>query len=423
MDSASSAAPICSSIAGCKRWHGASNDADSEIARLLDLLEQQEKKRETHILIWANRKLCGNCHRVIVWNIGRPHWKTSDCLRHHVWILHHLLRLATSSPWPHLSVSKITASEDFPETNSEETGTCCIMAGLFIIWRRSEPTEQYDNVSKIQVCPRTKTSKIIPGNPNGLVTLCLIMSYTPKLSQTQYIMFIHFFNQENDDEPQSFWDTLPVFGHRMLVQHPCRPKQALASVSIPPFSGQTHLVGWLNINFDQFVPSIWMVWFYWSLKCFGYLWIVKKTSVFHVSVFLQQLQPPAASWDCWPYQPAAHQASWESHRAIHRLDLGQARSGHAAMLRSPSSSKGLHSHCLPLAQPPSNKTQQVSNRSSGNTKPKNRRSAMSFHLHPSTMSLYVYTLYWKHLPGSGTELVLEPLASASDLANGRNCND
>lgn len=47
---------------------------------------------------------------------------------------------------------------------------------------------------------------------------------------------------------------------------------------------------------------------------------------------------------------------------------------------------------------------------------------MSIHLHPSTMSLYVYTLYWKNLPGSGTELV-EPLASASDLANGRNCND
>ena len=88
-----------------------------------------------------------------------------------------------------------------------------------------------------------------------------VLSYTPKLSQTQHIIF----NQENDDEPQSFWDTLPVFGHWMLVQHPCRPKQPLASVSIPPLSGQTHLVGWLNINFDQFVPSIWMVWFYWYL--------------------------------------------------------------------------------------------------------------------------------------------------------------
>ena len=38
----------------------------------------------------------------------------------------------------------------------------------------------YDNVSKIQVCPRTKTSKIIPENPNGLVTFCLIPQNYPK---------------------------------------------------------------------------------------------------------------------------------------------------------------------------------------------------------------------------------------------------
>jgi hypothetical protein len=98
---------------------------------------------------------------MIVWKTLEDHIVTSDCLRHHVWILHHLLRLATSStPWPHLSVSKITASEDFAEeTNSEETGTCCIMAGLFIIWRRSEPTEYMTTSQKSRFVQERKPQK------------------------------------------------------------------------------------------------------------------------------------------------------------------------------------------------------------------------------------------------------------------------
>ena len=68
----------------------------------------------------------------------------------------------------------------------------------------------------------------------------------------QYFILFHQENDYDDDddddddddehEPQNLWDTLPVVGHRMLVRHPRRPKQPLASVSIPHFPAKIILL-------------------------------------------------------------------------------------------------------------------------------------------------------------------------------------